>query len=166
VKKALFILGGLGLLGFGVYKYFKTQVATLSNFTWKVTKFKILKISLSELSIDVNFLIHSDADLEAKVNKLYLDLYLQGKNVGYISEEKGFVIPAKGSADIPLHISISPQSILKNIIDVTLGSVKNKDVMFKLNGFANIKSGFISTTLPITYETSIKQYLSGATTIS
>lgn len=166
MKKALFILGGLGLLGFGVYKYFKTQVATLSNFTWKVTKFKIIKLSLSELSIDVNFLIRSDADLEAKVNKLYLDLYLQGKNVGFISEENGFVIPARGSADIPLHISISPQAILRNIIDVTLGSVKSKDVMFKLNGFANIKSGFISTTLPITYETSIKQYLSGVSTIS
>lgn len=163
MKKVLLAVGGLSLLGFGLYKYFKTQADLLSKFSWKIQGFKIRKFSFQELAIDVTFLFTSVADLEAKVQKLYLDLYLEGKNVGYIMEEKEFIIPAKGSSSIPIFVSINPQAIFKNIIDFTLNIGKNKDVRFKMDGFASIKSGFISTTLPIKYETTLKEYLKGLT---
>jgi LEA14-like dessication related protein len=163
MKKALLIIGGLGLLGFGLYKYFKKQVDLISQFTWKIVSVKNVKISLSEFSMDITFLFTSIADLEAKIEKLYLDLYLQNTNVGFISDDRGFVIPAKGTSLVPLHISINPQSIFKNLIDVTLGVGREKDVRFKFSGFAKIKSGFLSTTLPIKYETSIREYLKGIT---
>ena len=159
MKKLLFIVGGLSVLGYGLYRYFKTQGDLLNKFTWKVSGFKIINLSLTELSANVDFLFTSVSDIEAKVEKLYLDLYINNVNVGFVSEDKSFIIPARGSSTIPIHVSINPKVVLSNLIDLTFGSAKNKDVMFKLNGFANVKSGFISTTLPITYETSIKQYL-------
>ena len=159
MKKLLFIVGGLSVLGYGLYRYFKTQGDLLNKFTWKVSGFKVINLSLTELSANVDFLFTSVADIEAKVEKLYLDLYINNVNVGFVSEDKSFIIPARGSSTIPIHVSINPKVVLSNLIDLTFGSAKNKDVMFKLNGFANVKSGFISTTLPITYETSIKQYL-------
>ena len=161
MKKAILVVSGLGLLGFGLYKYFKTQADLLSKFTWKISGFKIKKFSASEVSIDIVFLFTSVADLEIKVNKIYFDLYLQGKNVGFISQDTPFIVPSRGSTNIPLSISINPQYIFKNLIDVTLGIAKSKDIMFKLDGYANVKSGFISTTLPIKYETSLKEYLKG-----
>jgi len=161
MKKALLILGSLGLLGYGIYRYFSTQADILKNFTWKISGFKIIRFNLKELAIDVTFLFSSSADIEATINKLYLDLYLDGKNVGFITESKKFIIPAKGSTNIPLHISVNPQVIFKNIIDVTLGAFKNKDLRFRLNGYVNVKSGILSTTIPVDYETSIKEYLSG-----
>ena len=92
---------------------------------------------------------------------MYLDLYLDGKNVGFVSETKSFIIPAHGSTNIPLHLSVNPQSIFKNIIDVTLGVYKSKDLRFRLKGFVNLKSGILSTTIPVDYETSIQEYLKG-----
>jgi hypothetical protein len=163
MKKILLAVGGLSLLGFGLYKYFKTQADLLTKFTWKLQSFKIRKFSFEELAIDVTFLFTSVADLEAKVQKMYLDLYLEGKNVGYIMEEKEFIIPAHGSSSIPIFVSINPQAIFKNLIDFTLNIGKNKDVRFKMDGFASIKSGFVSTTLPIKYETTLKEYLKGLT---
>jgi hypothetical protein len=161
MKKAILVFSGLGLLGFGLYRYFKTQADLLSKFTWKVSGFKIKKFSSKEISIDVIFLFTSIADLEVKVNKLYLDLYLQDKNVGFISQDTPIIVPSRGSANIPLSISINPQYIFKNLIDVTLGIAKSKDIMFKMDGYANVKSGIISTTLPIKYQTSLKEYLKG-----
>jgi len=149
----------------GLYTYFKTQTKKLLEFDWKVSGIRVTNFSLNELAIDITFLFTSKADIEAKINRIYLDLYLQGKNVGYVSEVKPFILPARGSANIPVHVSVSPQDILRNIIDLTLGVGKQKDVMFKLKGFANVSSGFISTTLPIEYETSLKQYLSSITPI-
>jgi hypothetical protein len=161
MKKALLILGSVGLLGYGLYRYFKTQADILKNFTWKISGFKIIRFNANELAIDLTFLFSSSADLEATINKLYLDLYLDGKNVGFITESKKFIIPAHGSTNIPLHISVSPQIIFKNLIDLTLGAYKNKDLRFKLSGYVNVKSGILSTTIPVEYETSIKEYLRG-----
>jgi LEA14-like dessication related protein len=162
MRKALLIFGGLGLLGYGLYRYFMTQAQKLEDFTWKIANVKIIKFNLTELTLTVTFLFTSKAELEAKINRLYLDLYLDGKNVGYISDEKGFIIPANGTSSVPLNISVNPKDVLKNILGFTLGAVKNKDVRLAFKGFANIKSGFISTTLPIEYDMSVKEYLKGA----
>ena len=163
MKKALLIFGGISLFGYGLYRYFKKQADLLSKFEWKVSGFKIIKLSVSELSIDVSILFKSVADIEAKINKLYLDIFVEDKNVGFVSQDTPFIIPARGSSTIPLHISINPQSIFKNLFNVSLGVAKSKDVKFKLDGYANIKSSFISTTLPVKYETTIKDYLKGLT---
>lgn len=159
MKKTLLFVGGLSVLGFGVYQYLRKQKDLLMNFTWKIQGFKIRKFSKDELAIDLNILFTSISDVEAKIERLYLDLFLDGKNVGYVSENNPFIVPAKGSATIPLKISINPKGIINNIIDLTLGVFKNKDLMFAVNGFAKIKSGLFYTTLPIKYETSVKEYL-------
>ena len=163
MKKTLLIIGGIGVLAFGLYKYFTYQTKKLLDFEWAFSGIKINKFSLTELNMVLTIRLISKADIEAKVEKLFLDLYLMGVRVGYVEGDKPFILPARGSSDIPLNISINPQVIFKNIIDVTLGVGKEKDVRFAFDGFAKIKSGIITTTLPIKYDTSIKKYLSTIT---
>lgn len=159
MKKVAFALAGMSILALAIYSYFKNQAKKLLDYDWKISAIRVKKFSLNELFLDVTFLFISKADLEAKIERLYLDLYLEDKNVGYIQEDKPFIIPARGSASVPLSISINPQYVFKNIIDISLGVGAKKDVKFKLRGFAKIKSGFITTTIPIEYETTIKEYL-------
>lgn len=159
MKKLYLIAGGVFLLAGGVYIYLRRQANILKDFSWKIKGFKVRSFSFSNLSLQVTFLFTSKADVEATIKKMYFDIYVQGKNVGFIKEEKQFIIPANGSSEVPLYISVNPQAVFKNIIDVTLLSAQSKDVMFTLDGYVNVKSGFISTTIPVKYETSIKQYL-------
>jgi len=163
MKKTLLIIGGIGVLVFGLYKYFTYQAKKLLDFGWEFSGIKINKFSLTELNLVLTIRLISKADIEAKIEKLFLDLYLMGVRVGYLEEDKPFILPARGSSDIPLNISINPQIIFRNIIDVTLGVGKEKDVRFAFDGFAKIKSGIVITTLPIKYDTSIKKYLSSIT---
>lgn len=163
--KAILLISGVGLLGVALYRYFKTQVKILKDFTWELSALKVIKFSKTEVAMDVTFLFTSSADIEAKIERVYLDIFLQGKNVGYISEDKSFIIPAHGTSAVPLRISINPQSIFQDIINMTLGIAKSKDIQFQLKGFANIKSGFLSTTLPIDYKTTLNEYLKDLTTI-
>jgi LEA14-like dessication related protein len=111
------------------------------------------------MSFEVKFKLTSESDIQASVEKMYFDLYVNDTNVGFISETKSFVLPAHGSSVVPLTISINPQSILKNLLSLSVGIGKNKDFMFKMDGYAKVRSGFVVLTLPIKYETSFKEYL-------
>lgn len=166
MKKALLYIGGLGLLGFGLYKYFKTQADLLSKYEWKIAGIKILKFNLTSLVLNLKIRFTSKADLEAKIERIYLDLFLEGKNVGFVTESKSFIIPANGSSDVDLSVSINPQAVFKNITDIVLGVSKNKDIKLGINGYAKIKSGIFSATLPIVVETSLKEYLKNIPTIA
>jgi len=157
MKKALLIFGGLSLLGYGLYRYFKTQTEKLLDFEWKISSIKVLESSLSKVVLQVNFIFTSDSDIEAEIKKIYLDGYVQGKRVGSIIETKSFIIPAHGSSNVPLLITLDLTSVISNIASILLETIKEKDVAIKLVGNAEIKSGFVDTVLPIEYESTVKK---------
>lgn len=161
MKKTLLYLGGAGILGYALFRYFKVQSQLLQNYEYNIVGFRVKRLNLNELSIDLDIKFTSKSDIEAKINKIFLEIFLEDVKVGFVTETKEFVVPARGSSIVPLFISVNPQLVLKNITGILLGVGKQKDLRFKLEGFADIKSGFISTTLPIKYETTIKEYLKG-----
>lgn len=154
------IVFGLGVaaVGFSIYKYFKLQADLLKNYDYKIVGVKPIKINLTELTIKVTIRFTSKSDIEATVQKIYFDIIAEGQNVGFVSEVKPFVLPAKGSSDIPIVISLNPKIVLGNVVNVVLSGAKKKDLNFKLDGYADIKSGFLKVTIPIKYEDKISAY--------
>ena len=159
MKKTYLAISGISILALAFYGYYKYQLKKLQDFEWKIKSFNLRKFSLNELLLDVTFLFTNKSDVEATIKKVYIDLYVQGINVGYIQEVKGFVLPARGTSSVPLTFSVNPQAIFKNVISIISGAGANKDLQFTLKGYANIKSGFVSTTIPIDYTTTVKEYL-------
>jgi hypothetical protein len=159
MKKALLIISGLGVLGYGLYRYFKYQSKLLMEYSWKFVGLRIFKITFNEISLEIKFQFTSKANIQAKIEKMYFDLYIDGVNVGFISDTTPIIIPANGTSIVPLMVSINPKSVLGNIVGLGAGYGVNKDFKLKMDGYANIRSGFISVTLPITYEISLKEFL-------
>jgi LEA14-like dessication related protein len=158
MKKALLYLGGFGLLGGALYMYFKKQADLLLQYKVDIVGVKFGKVTANSVDMVISVKFTSIADLEAKVNKMYLDVAVEGANVGYVTNDKTFIIPAKGFSYIDLNITFNPKLILGNVVDIVIGVKKNKDINVDLNGFANVSSGILSTTIPIKYHTTIKQY--------
>lgn len=158
MKKALLYLGGFGLLGGALYMYFKKQADLLLQYKVDIVGVKFGKFTANSVDMVISVKFTSIADLEARVNKMYLDVAVEGANVGYVTNDKTFIIPAKGFSYIDLNITFNPKLILGNVVDIVIGVKKNKDINVDLNGFANVSSGILSTTIPIKYHTTIKQY--------
>jgi len=158
MKKALLYLGGFGLLGGALYMYFKKQADLLLQYKVDIVGVKFGKVTANSVDMVISVKFTSIADLEAKVNKMYLDVAVEGANVGYVTNDKTFIIPAKGFSYIDLNITFNPKLILGNVVDIVIGVKKNKDINVDLNGFANVSSGILSTTIPIKYHTTIKEY--------
>lgn len=157
MKKVLLILGGLSVLGYGLYRYFKYQTEKLLDFKWDISKIKILQSTYNRITLEVNFIFTSESNIEAEIKKIYLDAFVQGKRVGSITETKPFIIPANGSSNVPLIISLDLSSVLSNMVELILQSIKEKDIQIKLVGNAEIKSGFVDTVVPIGYDSTIKK---------
>jgi LEA14-like dessication related protein len=158
MKKALLYLGGFGLLGGALYMYFKKQANLLLQYKVDIVGVKFGKVTANSVDMVISVKFTSIADLEARVNKMYLDVAVEGANVGYVTNDKTFIIPAKGFSYIDLNITFNPKLILGNVVDIVIGVKKNKDINVDLNGFANVSSGILSTTIPIKYHTTIKEY--------
>lgn len=159
MKKILLFSAGAGLLAFALIRYFKMQQDLLSKFSYRVTALRFNKISGDLVTVEVSIKFMSIADLEAKVLGVYLDVLVDNAKVGFISNENAFVIPAHGSSNIDLTVTFSPINILRTILRTGISGATKNDVGLAIDGFARLKSGFLSTTLPVKYSTSLQQFL-------
>lgn len=150
---------GLGLLGFGLYRYFSIQAKLLKDFSYKIASIKVKKITLSEASIEFVVRFFNKSEIEATIKKLYLDILIEDKPVGFIEENRSFILPAMGSSDIPLTINFNPKIILGNVFEVFTSVIKNKDLKFQFIGYADVHSGFIKKVIKIDYKDVISSYI-------
>ncbi len=153
---ALAIVGGISLFGYTLYKYFTTQINLLKEFTWKVVDFTFDSADLKTIKGVITFRFGSIADLELVISEFYLDVYVNGDRVGYIQDAQTFIIPANGYTNIPLSYTINPQLVIKDLVDIILTTTKINDAVVTFDGYAKIKSGFISAPVKIKTDCSVK----------
>jgi LEA14-like dessication related protein len=156
--KTLIIIGGVAFLG-GLFLYMRRQFKLLAEYDYKIVGFKFRKLSGTQVTFDVTTRIFNKSNIEATVKKIYLEIFVQNTKVGFVTQEGQWNIPAKGSTDIQMKITVNPQLLLKNAAAVILSGAKQKDLNFTLQGYANVSSGFLSTTIPITYSDKVSAYL-------
>jgi LEA14-like dessication related protein len=155
--KTLIIIGGVAFLG-GLFLYMRRQFKLLAEYDYKIVGFKFRKLSGTQVTFDVTTRIFNKSNIEATVKKIYLEIFVQNAKVGFVTQEGQWNIPAKGSTDIQMKITVNPQLLLKNAAAVILSGAKQKDLNFTLEGYANLSSGFLSTTIPITYSDKVSAY--------
>lgn len=155
MKKILLFSAGIGLLGFVIYRYIVVQTALLKDFTYSIIGFQIQQMSASQVAFTLKIRFTNKSSIEATVSSLYADVLLNGNNVGYIVESKQFIIPAKASSDIDLYFAFQPQAILGSAVDLILGVFNKKSIPLSIKGTAKISSSFITTTIPIEYDTEV-----------
>jgi LEA14-like dessication related protein len=157
--KTLLIVGGIGGVAYAIYRFYKKQFDLIKNYDYKIIGLKIKKLTSNEIVFDMKFRFSNKSKIEVEVSKIFLKVIVEGADIGYITENDRFVIPSNGSSDIDLQISANPQLIFKNVLGIVLSGVKRKDLKFTMEGYANIRSGFVSTTLPIEYSDVVSAYL-------
>jgi hypothetical protein len=159
LKKTLIgvgILGGLGAFVYAFYAYANRQAKLLEDFTWKLMGVNFDSYSLQAVKGKVEILFTSKSDVEVQIQKFVMTFYFNGAEVGYIEDTTPFIIPARGTAPINFSFTLNPQLVFGNITNIINYALQKEDASVSLRGFASIKSGFVSATLPITYDSTIK----------
>lgn len=158
--KLVLALSGMGLIGYAFWRYITIQKDLLSKFTYSLLNIKFSHISMDDITANIVVRFNSIADVEVKVKKFYVDFYLNNIYVGNFEDNGEFTIIANGYADIPVTLKFNPQLIFTNIVDLSLVAININDVAISARGYADVSSSFISATIPISYDSSVKQLLS------
>lgn len=167
----LSILGVTAVAGVGAYFYYQRQIDLLKNhLRYKLISFSIEKpedLGLDESAINFVLRIFSDSKIEAKVNSLYLEIFVDGRKLGIIEnykfvgsdgiERDYFIIPAKGFSDVPLRLTFSPKLLVGNVMHVVINYISRKDMVINLTGNLHVQSAFISLSVPFAYDTTLKE---------
>jgi LEA14-like dessication related protein len=153
-------IGGIGLLGYGVYAYIQRQKKLLKDFDYKILGGKILSAELSNVSLELRIKFINKSDVEMVVNSFDLDFSFNDVVVGKLTDTDSFVIAAKGDSEIPMKIDFDPTIVLSNILDIINLSTQGGDFFFGVKGSADIRSSFIKTKVPIEFVTSWNEIMS------
>jgi hypothetical protein len=159
MKKALIttaILGGVGLLGYSIYRFYKKQFDLLKDFKYEILSFDIDELTLNNVTGKINFRFHSVSDIEIMVNEFYMTFGFNNENIGYIKDSgMAHLIPANGYNDLEFEFQLNPQFIIKNAVDIIAYATKQKDALITLDGNISVSSGFVKATVPINCNCSI-----------
>lgn len=157
--RALLVVSGIGVIGYAIYRYYLKQVDFLKDFEYKVTGLKIASITSDNISLDITTQIVNNSNVEATVKEIYLDCYLNKVKVGNVTEVKDIFVSANGYSNFSFRFSFNPKIVLGNIINIVTLSVGTKDVMFDMDGYVRIESGFVKTTIPFEYSNNLKSLI-------
>lgn len=160
MKKGWIFAGlGVGILGFGLFKYFQIQAQLLKDYDYKIVGIKIRKFNVSEATIEFVVRFINKSNIEATITNLYLDIFIEGQNAGYVTNSNRLLLPANGSSDIPLIFSFSPKMVINNIVSFVVTGTKNKDLSFQIKGYADVRSGFVKKSIKIDFKDVLSTYI-------
>ena len=155
------IVGGVALFGYALYKYVKVQASLLQNFSYQIMDFGITQMDEQIVKGNLSVLFKSDADVEIVVKSFIVNFYLNGVPIGYIEDTKEFIVPAHNQTIIPFAYTLDPQIVFSHLMGIVTQSINSGDEVFQVKGFAKVKSGFITVSLPVDYTTTLKEIMGG-----
>jgi LEA14-like dessication related protein len=163
MKKALLFLGIAGA-GAGIYFYYKQQIDDLMNFTYEIIGYGIDKLTLADATIRLTIRVHSTSKLSATITNLNLDVYMDDVKLGNVQEVNPIIIPAMGYSDVEVKVNFSPVQIGQNAINLIQNYAQKNDSVIRTAGYMKVKAGFVSTSVPFEYTTTIKEQMLAPTT--
>ena len=158
LKPAL-IVSGLGVIGYALFRYYKKQIDFVKDIQYTVSGLKIVNIAKEDVTLEIFLKVYNASNVEAKVTEIFLDVIMNGTKVGSINESTEFTIKPTQTTEVSYKFSFNPSLVIKNIVNILTLTVALKDVVIVADGYMKVKSGFLSTTVPFTYQNTLKNLL-------
>jgi LEA14-like dessication related protein len=151
--KKLLLFGGIGLAGFGLYRYFKYQIDLALNYDYKIKNFKILSYDSDKINASLEIEVMNKSNFQILVNEYDLKISYKGKNFANAKKTTPFLVLPNNSftlkTDGVINVKESSVAVLPFIQDV----LAKKPINVEVTGFIKVKFIGIDYTLNFKNET-------------
>lgn len=148
MKKVL-IIAGVGLAGFGLYRYFKYQVDLAMKYDYKIKNFKYLGIDGNDIKVSATIEITNKSNFKLVINSFDLKLFFKGKKFSDVVSVKPITIEPNSAFEVTgvgvINVNDIGQSLPSFISDV----LKQKPIDIEVEG--NVKINFIGINSTIVF---------------
>jgi LEA14-like dessication related protein len=150
--KKLLLFGGIGLAGFGFYRYFKYQIDLALNYDYKIKNFKILNYDNENINVSVELEIVNNSAFEILINEYDLKLFFKGKNIANAKSKVPFAVLPNNSFTLKTEGAINVQQSKVAILPFVKDVLAKKPINLQVTGFIKVKFLGISYTLKFDQE--------------
>lgn len=158
MKKIGYIIIALGGLTFAFYLY--EQYNLVKKFSYKITGSSVKSASMSSVVITVGFSITNLSDFSAHLTNVDLKGYFNNILSGYITNDLDIIIPAKGTGQVQVDLTILPAQITPNLLNILTTITGGNNLNLNLTGTITVKTQFFPLKLPVSFSTSGKELVS------
>ena len=148
IKKVL-IISGVGLAGFGLYRYFKYQVDLAMKYDYKIKNFKYLGVEGNDVKVSATIEIINKSNFKLIINSFDLKLFFKGKKFSDVISKKEIIIEPNNSFEVTgigiINVNDLQQTLPTFITDV----LKQKPIDVEVEG--TVKINFIGIDSTITF---------------
>jgi LEA14-like dessication related protein len=155
MKKVLFI-GGLGLAGFGLYRYFKYQINQAMSYDYKIKSFKIVSVEGKNITISVSVEIVNNSSFEVKVQGYDIQLFFKGIPFARATSNQEFIISPTSSFVFTSQGSVNTDDAKLAIIPFISDVASQKPIDIQVSGF--IKVIFLSVPYTVKFDRTAVNY--------
>jgi LEA14-like dessication related protein len=146
MKKVL-LIGGLGLAGFGFYRYFKYQVNQAVNYGYDIKNFKVLESNNDSVKVELEIEIQNKSAFEVLIKSYNLKLAFKGKQFATSISTNEFKVLPNSSFSLKTIGTINLQESKVAVLPFIMDVLKRKPINIEISGVIKVKFLGINSTL-------------------
>lgn len=145
--KKILLIGGIGIAGFGLYRYFKYQVDQALNYDYKIKDFRIVSVVGNDITISVAVDITNNSNFSLTINEYDLQMFF--KNIPFATTKSNVAVTINPSSVF----SVKAQGVVntqdaKLAIIPFLSDVANKNpIDIQVSGVAKVTFMGVNSTV-------------------
>jgi hypothetical protein len=124
---------------------FAQQPSEKEPYLVETKDFKVIKFGIKEISLGITAVIYSPYKVNAKIQEVMIDVFVEDKKLGTILEYPDYVkVPKKDTFDLPLQIDVNTGATLTRFVTESARLAIGKSVKVNYKGYIKIVAmGFI-----------------------
>lgn len=146
MKKWLAI-GGIGLAGFGLYRYFKYQVNLALNYDYNIKNFSVLGVVGDNINVAVEFDITNNSNFEVMLNSYELEFYYLDQKIGTTISNVPVKILPNSKISIKATGTIDAKGIKQSALSFMANVLARKPIIIQIKGNMKVKFLGVNSTL-------------------
>lgn len=156
--RGLLFVSGLGVVGYGLYRYYSSQLVMLKNSEISLLNVKLVSQTKTNIKLRFNLKVVNKSEEQFTIKDFKIKLLLNGKPLGDVenTDINKVITPNGGASLISFDFSFNPKSI--EIEDILEGLISNKlksDI--SLEGRMKLKKGIVTVDTPLEISYSLNE---------
>ena len=147
MKKSWLILGGVGVIGFALYRYFKSQVKLALEYDYNIKNFNVLSVDGDKIKVSVDFDITNKSNFEIILNSYELEFYFKDIPFGSSVSTTPIKVMPNSKFTVKATGTIDAKAVKYSALSLASDIWARKPINIQLKGNMKIKFLGINSTL-------------------